>query len=100
MQTGEHTGGEHLGAQRVGLQLAEVGLRRSIPRISGVLAFSGSGTCFLSSIEGLTYRKIPSLRLSTSQSLADAVRQVLGLAAGVRDRANGLLLEFDRHAGL
>lgn len=35
LQTREHTGGEHLGAQWVLLELAEVGLRRSILRISG-----------------------------------------------------------------
>lgn len=34
LKTGEHTGGEHLSAQRVLLQLTEIGLRRSIPRIS------------------------------------------------------------------
>lgn len=48
------------------------------------------GTC--------TYRQVARLRLSTRQSLADAMRQVLLLAAG--DRANGLFLELDRHGGL
>jgi hypothetical protein len=76
------------------LQLLEVGLMIHILRIS----WGGSiGRRILQRI--YTYLKIASLGLSTSQSLADAVSEVLGLT-GVRDRANGLLLEFDRHGGL
>jgi len=35
--------------------------------------------------------------LSTGQSLTDAMRQILWLAAGVGNRADGLLLELDGH---
>lgn len=70
LQTREHTRGEHLGAQRVVLQLLEVG------------------------------RKVSRLSLSTGQSLADAVSKILGLTASIGDRANSLLLEFDRHGVL
>lgn len=42
LQTRQHTGGEHLGAQWVGLELAKVGLRRSIPRVSDGLASRNS----------------------------------------------------------
>lgn len=50
-----------------------------------------------SSTSWSTYLEIAGLGLSTGQSLADAMRQVLGLAA--RDGADGLFLELDRHDG-
>lgn len=101
LQPGQHAGGEHLGAQRVRLQLTEVGLHRE--RVESQRHWFNREIYERGRVIewSVVYREISRLCVSTGQSLADLVRQILGLGSDrVADRcADSLLLKLDGHGG-
>lgn len=90
LQTRQGTRGEHLGPQRVALKLLKVGLGRSTCQLNARPEWFLWGA-------NATYRQITASSVSSSQLLANLVRQTLMLVSGDGSRANGFLLELDRH---